>query len=752
MKPHVTPDRYLPVDCFTVPVAGRTEKQLNGEFSHALIVASPAISDLAGNLKIEVHFRQTSAAPPYALTGDILRLAFAVQAVGDGKSEYPAYAAVSNRVVSVPNLAGARYVDGYDKPYIQTWLHPDGLGGLYYNQQNYFDFRANPGFSGNRLLTYQLHADNGAFTDSLWDMPEFDIIRRGMELTLPVTQDTQIDSTYEINFNTIQPLIDPHYDDTHGSLLPAIASGDTSALAMSENRVFGMAADGATLLVWRVPALFVGQNVHFQNQYSSSTTGLGATLERIPYDPGHPEYLNSLDAPAVSTPRGPMAFALIRAPTLEQSGLLSDREYSIYWPYFKAITSSPDMVDGYGETVLPTMLFRPPVVLIHGLHAFPGAFDDLKARLEEPFSGSEEYWRGPEWAKRFVRTLNYSEQITVPFAKYPDGEIVAHARIREHSLGLDYNAPLLLNAIQSEILPEFRRKYSVAAVKVDVIGHSMGGLMARRMMLESNYSSWSENYKEGTFNRLITVGTPHLGSHMATRLMSGNNNCIVGKQRDSNWDPLSWVMSWDDETYNGATNDLQGGETSGVFSPSQALQSLADHSTSHPGNHGLSASFVEGIAGEGQYGTIFDIQGDLARYACGSMWFSPSLGLGFGPTERPDAIILRQGDALADWYSSSRWMKVSNGLPTDGIVSSISARDGLVAPDSAVSIVSACHGPGTIHGPLFSLYPNFSIAWMSTSHLGLNGPHLLQKDSSSLERIMELVSPPTNANFFKYYP
>lgn len=58
------------------------------------------------------------------------------------------------------------------------------------------------------------------------------------------------------------------------------------------------------------------------------------------------------------------------------------------------------------------------------------------------------------------------------------------------------------------------KQQNIVASQVDVVGHSMGGLVARS--LDNYYETRStNNYKKGYIHRLITIGTPHNGSPIA---------------------------------------------------------------------------------------------------------------------------------------------------------------------------------------------------------------------------------------------
>lgn len=60
----------------------------------------------------------------------------------------------------------------------------------------------------------------------------------------------------------------------------------------------------------------------------------------------------------------------------------------------------------------------------------------------------------------------------------------------------------------------------IACTRVDVVAHSMGGLMTRRFIQDdAGYQNTIRSYKQGMIRRLITVGTPHEGSPYANWLL-----------------------------------------------------------------------------------------------------------------------------------------------------------------------------------------------------------------------------------------
>lgn len=57
-------------------------------------------------------------------------------------------------------------------------------------------------------------------------------------------------------------------------------------------------------------------------------------------------------------------------------------------------------------------------------------------------------------------------------------------------------------------------KNLIAATQVDVVGHSLGGLITRSFIQSPSYKA-QKNYLKGYVHKLITLGTPHLGSPVA---------------------------------------------------------------------------------------------------------------------------------------------------------------------------------------------------------------------------------------------
>ncbi len=156
--------------------------------------------------------------------------------------------------------------------------------------------------------------------------------------------------------------------------------------------------------------------------------------------------------------------------------------------------SDPNSPDARTLYELPIKLYRPPVVLVHGLwmnsdntwvatnfannltdNGFIYAFADYERHNSETFDPSA------------IKTIDGK-----PFGNY----------------GIDS----IRNTI-NHILSVYRY-FSIAASQVDVVAHSMGGLMARGFVQQRDYKG-KENYMKGSIHRLITIGTPHFGGPLS---------------------------------------------------------------------------------------------------------------------------------------------------------------------------------------------------------------------------------------------
>lgn len=128
-------------------------------------------------------------------------------------------------------------------------------------------------------------------------------------------------------------------------------------------------------------------------------------------------------------------------------------------------------------------LERPPVVLMHGLWGDEGSFKSA-------------FRRSWTFSNLIVERGDYKATNSAPF-----GASTASVRV----------------AIQAAISRLRGKGYAVN--RVDLVGHSMGGLVSRAYLQEPDYRR-PENLGEGDVHRFITLGTPHFGSNFANLLIA----------------------------------------------------------------------------------------------------------------------------------------------------------------------------------------------------------------------------------------
>lgn len=151
------------------------------------------------------------------------------------------------------------------------------------------------------------------------------------------------------------------------------------------------------------------------------------------------------------------------------------------------ITFTPQDPDLQVTSVTETLeLRRPPLLLVHGYNSGPATWEGSPLLTDDRFS---------------VARVDYSRTSTNRFAV---NDLVVER-------GIDK-----LRLMYPDLL----------FVRVDYIGHSMGGMLGRRFANEPDYRS-SDTYNEGHFNRFITLNTPHAGASTANLLWSLRDNKLA---------------------------------------------------------------------------------------------------------------------------------------------------------------------------------------------------------------------------------
>jgi hypothetical protein len=162
-------------------------------------------------------------------------------------------------------------------------------------------------------------------------------------------------------------------------------------------------------------------------------------------------------------------------------------------------------------TLCPT-----PVLMVHGLWGSTGDWMDLKVDL----------WGSPVPA----RIADYAAESSQSFAQ---------------------NAGMIRREAD-KLLNVCRTRLGYAATRVDVVAHSMGGILTRIASNLPDYRS-KQNFQEGYIRRLITVDTPHHGASSAPLLLHYLQS--FSDPADLGW-RLGWMLLLGKDPYGGAVWDL----------------------------------------------------------------------------------------------------------------------------------------------------------------------------------------------------
>lgn len=195
---------------------------------------------------------------------------------------------------------------------------------------------------------------------------------------------------FSLESNILTALAAPLVDPVPSLLNPGVGSGitqDTDALASQGRIVSGVAADGVSRAVLRIPASIVGEQfdvslLNDQGQPTSSPAedgGLGQISDSSFNQ-------NGLTVPpAVNTPSGPMAFAVYEAPVdfVRPSNSTNPNAQSDPNGQSRSVTIQA-LSELTSQTVSTTVtILRPPVVLIHGLWGRSTDWDSFKPLISD---------------------------------------------------------------------------------------------------------------------------------------------------------------------------------------------------------------------------------------------------------------------------------------------------------------------------------------------------------------------------------
>ena len=426
--------------------------------------------------------------------------------------------------------------------------------------------------------------------------------------------------------------------------VPALMRGpsvttDTFLLATQGTIVKNVAADGVTQVVVRVLATSVGEQLNLvlynDHNVQSTTQSQDGALALIGGTPSQ----SAVTVTAVATPSGPMAFALYQAP-LDFARDSSDSLASLRSEYVHV----QSLTNPSFTAIVQITIVRPPVVLVHGLWGDATGWNNFNPLISD--------------GRFFIRRADFSGPLSGITNASPPTDPDTTASARQNSLGLAANSPIVLGQI-NQFINDFKTSNSAAAVQADIVGHSMGGVITRNLRTLPSFAS-SINFGKGPVHKLITIGTPHLGSPLATALLQGANDCTRfvmargGSISFANVTLPSGIVT-------GGVGDLQGDGTGGGLSA--ALTNLQSASSI-----GFPAAFIAGIMSQNNLAGLSCVlcAAEFIRDYCNQ----DPLGTAFTPTGWP-FITGQNSDGIVPLTSQlNNTQPTSPGMEVQGVVHS----------------------------------------------------------------------------------
>lgn len=452
---------------------------------------------------------------------------------------------------------------------------------------------------------------------------------------------------------------------TAGAIAGDQVTGNISLLKSASLRpVSGVAADGVARSVIRIQgcprttyaAYLLDENGNDPNDYRNTVGDLAS--------PGSASFQGKLGN--ITTDKDGFAAVVYRAPSDFPRGPQDSDAQS------RSVTLRIARA-GIVETSPSITIVRPPVVLVHGL------WDTAQSWSTGYFSHST---RQPMW---FV---DYGDTVTFT-GSTPKYYLPFHAI--GSALGIAYGSRKMV-AVMTTAIDDYKRSQNLAASAVDVIAHSMGGLVSRAARTQPGYYGVA-NYQAGLIHKLITIGTPHLGSALADTLLDPANGCIMSLFAAQNMHAFETVQGVPGVS-TGAVEDLRGWPNEA----SNAIKQLERFEQSAPA---LMTAMLAGNA-------------DDSKIAGIDKWLSGS-----------DKIRKICGIPFLT-YSPGKQLLRSSTLP--GLLGGHS--------DGIVPLVSAGQG----QFPLSSLTFN-AVHSNGATALGFLGPHLMEL-TTVIDTVMQLLNTP----------
>jgi hypothetical protein len=329
--------------------------------------------------------------------------------------------------------------------------------------------------------------------------------------------------------------------------------------------VTGAVADGVTQVVIVVLATLPGDPVQItltNENGDQDAVGDGGLFPLGSFVAGNGA--STLTVPAQGGAGTPLAVVIWRAPLDYNRGSQYPADATTVQRNLTLKVQLPG-ADGAALNLSQTLtVVRPPVVLIHGIWSSgQGTFGGFYPANAQNLS----LWNLMNPQKN---EIDYSAPVPVTATNPP--YFLPLTQVGGNALGFSYNASNVLLQSMS-LIANYAYSNNVAAVQADVVGHSMGGDIARTMPAVSFFAG-NNNYGMGYVHKLITIGTPHNGTQVAVDLLPQGtllgsvdpNNCVRKSLEEFNYVSLQ-TATVNGVTVNGAIGDLQQGVSGSVPFP-----------------------------------------------------------------------------------------------------------------------------------------------------------------------------------------
>lgn len=471
----------------------------------------------------------------------------------------------------------------------------------------------------------------------------------------------------------------------------------TDSVATGGRPVSGVTTDGAATLILKIPTASVGQQVTVQHPdapacHAGGIPGATAVdvcgaLGGLGGDPIATFYT----ATAISTPRGPMAFVVYRAPS------------DFAWSSEHKALAFRDLELKVLETGEPIKLkvVRPPVMYVHGLWDSGSGNSKIKSALLSD-------------VRLTADVVDYGNQTQSVCGVSPpsiaDGTLVPGS-----ALGFEYGAQKTLEKID-EALEKFRRgsnraQLNIAAAKVILVGHSMGALVSRYLQHINGYRS-PKNMGTGAVHKLVSVAGPHLGSPFAAELLRNKRPQDNGKTNECIREQFNVRKSYVIESYyegdasscgrqkrlSGAVGDLAGSGNGDVLSVAlKKLKSGGSIPVAYIAGQ-MSARATSALSASGP-ATVGDQSSQLLSYSHqGIKYLIPTGNLNQLKSFCSYPLFLNFDD-LPQYITAARFPTLM-GDSSDGIVPVVSQRAGVsqyinLNAGANVEPTGLVHSPGS---------------------------------------------------------